>query len=344
MSDTVEITLSNSAWTDVSGGVAYGFFTNHSDRYITYREAPTTPVASVTTGHRLNPGDNKHWAITNGQKIWARVVPTLVGSTVTLIVTRGFGSLTNGGAVSRDFFVEVNAGNVPGHQLIHKFGSNPNVTAVKSDIWEQGGLYPWPLAAETLDVVSTDTVADILTGVGARTILIKGLDTDFVEIEETITLLATPVTTVNSYRRVQTAQVVECGAYTGENQGDITFTSSISLDILGIIKEHDGRTSQTMYTVAANKTAYMLNTSITMDTGKSISANMHIREDADIIAAPFRAEVHLHHWKGLATPVDERFFANHVMPGKTDVWFDAELLSGGSAIVGVDYDMLLVDD
>ncbi len=244
-------------------------------------------------------------------------------------------------SVSDTFLEAVNAGLVPGHRLIHKFGSNSDVGTTLEDVWEVGGTIPWLTAAEVLNVVSSDTTNDIAGGTGARTVVISGLNESFNEIEETVALLATPVSTNNLFRRIQTLKVDSAGTYTGANLGIITLTGSS--DAHGNILTSEGRSSQTQYTIPAGHTGFILRFGISMDTGKSINVNLHIRPGADIVPAPFKSHVHVHHWDGLDKPINERFLANHRIEEKTDIWFDAVVpLTNASA--DIDYDILLIDN
>ncbi len=346
MSASVTLTISDVTWTEISQGVRYGFFTNHSDRTVIYRSSITDPGAGVTTGHRLHPGVNKGYVLSDSEKVWARSVHPL-GTTVFLVVTPGYSTFTNSSSISKNFLEEVNQGNVEGAVLIHKFGSNPAVGTAHVDIWEGGpsaGSLQWMTAAETMDIISTDIIDDISTGVGARNVVITGLGDSFEELGETIALDTVVVTTVNAYRRILTARVDDVGTYTGTNTGDISITGSSSGTLQGFIVAQESRTSQTHYTIPAGKTGYLLRASITMNANKEVNVNIHNRPGADIVAAPFKASVHLHHWDGLATPIEERFLANHVLPEKTDVWFDGEVTSTPAGSIDVDYDILLIDN
>ncbi len=76
MSDSVEITLSNSAWTDISQTAANGLITNESNHPILIQESSVLPDPSDVTGTTVFPGPDGfyNWAgITN--EIYARAVP-----------------------------------------------------------------------------------------------------------------------------------------------------------------------------------------------------------------------------------------------------------------------------
>lgn len=348
MSDTVEITLSNTIWTDISAGQAYGFFTNHSDRYILYREAVTIPGASVVTGHRLNPGDNKQWAFVNGQSVWARYVPTLTGVPVTVLVTRGYGSFNSGGLSTRDFYLEVTRGNIPGYLGITKYGSNGAVgSAASADVWVKGGDLVYLQAADTLTIVSTD-VGDNQAGAGARKITIFGLDNNFDDLVETKDLHPTDgtiaVTTIGEFTRVWRVVVDEVGTYGGGNLGDITIEDTGAVGVQAFIEVGESQTDGTHYTVPAGKTACILRVGIITDSGKALDIDLIGRFGAGIAVAPFKPALHRQHWKGLDAPIGFPYKIYKIFPEKTDIKFRAINNGGAAASVTVDYDMLITDN
>lgn len=61
---------------------------------------------------------------------------------------------------SKDFYLEVVKGNVPGHSIVHKYGKNPQIqnSASFESIWNGGGFYTGfnATGAETLEVFSSD--------------------------------------------------------------------------------------------------------------------------------------------------------------------------------------------
>ena len=65
-------------------------------------------------------------------------------------------------------------------------GNNPSIEiAAEEDVWNNGGDYIFPAAAETLDIVSSDADDDgDGNGTGAQTVRITGLDADYKEITE----------------------------------------------------------------------------------------------------------------------------------------------------------------
>lgn len=114
------------------------------------------------------------------------------------------------------------AGIVQGTNFIRKFGRNPDVDSgtTPEDVWDFGGLYPFPAAAAATTIVSS-SANDAAAGTGMRTARVFGLDSSYNEIQEDVTLNGlTPVALVNSYLRVHRVFGLTFGS-TGSNEGDV---------------------------------------------------------------------------------------------------------------------------
>ena len=169
---------------------------------------------------------------------------------------------TTPGSGDIDFFIAVAKGDYTGYTNVSKFGRNPNVKSSDYEtIWDGSNLYPWPTAAETLNVVSTDA-DDTSAGTGARTVEIEGLNSSWAVITETVSMNGTTnVTTTNSFLRVYRVRVVTAGS-TGVNEGTITCTNTTSSNVIGQISLGSsgfGQSLMALYTVPAGKTAYLIN-------------------------------------------------------------------------------------
>ena len=109
----------------------------------------------------------------------------------------------------------ISRGHSQGYRSLYKFGYNPDVDTTEETVWGNAGDYIWLDSAVTMFISST-SANDSGTGIGARTILIQGLDEDYNEIEETITLNGqTQVATQLSYLRVYRSFVTLAGSNEG---------------------------------------------------------------------------------------------------------------------------------
>ncbi len=254
-----------------------------------------------------------------------------------LIIDQHSRLITTGGSD----LVAVAAGLIPGVEQVYKFGRNPDIDAgagATETVWGGGGIYAFPAAAEVLSVASADDDDNGATAGGALTLFIKGLDANYAEISETITLSGTAAsTTSNAFLRVETAYVTTAGG-TDANTGALTCTN-VSADTVFTIPANQGRTTLGVYTVPAGKTAYMTTMIIT------VSRLAAATVDVDIMAReggvnPFvlRGE--------FASSVGESqalFQSPIVFTEKTDIRMDATSTSANTQ-VSVSFDICLLDN
>lgn len=125
-----------------------------------------------------------------------------------------------------DFKYEVANGKRQGRKTINTFGYNLDIdTGSEEVVASFGGPINIMTTADTLDVVSTSTDDDA-GGTGATLVQIIGIDADFNEIEEFVTMDGTTaVTTANSYLGVNRAFVIASGS-SNVNVGDINITDT----------------------------------------------------------------------------------------------------------------------
>lgn len=251
--------------------------------------------------------------------------------------------------LTRDFFLEVQKGNIPGHKLVHKFGRNPDVDTgtVPEDVWLTGGLMTWPTSAAVVSVTSTDTDDDgnPTSNTGAQTLTIEGLDASFDELTETITLNGTSaVTTTGSFIRINRAFVATTGTYHGNNEGSIVGT--ISGATMFTILAGVGQTQVARYTVPNAKTAYLESMIVSVDEKKSGgTVQLFHNPSADDTSQPFSGA------KRLALQLDTVSGEEILNPkspmkfdAKTDIWFEVSLVGADSTPVDVDFELVVIDD
>ena len=169
--------------------------------------------------------------------------------------------------------IQLAKGLVYKHKAEFKFGFNPAVGTSEESVWDAGGVYAYPGSASTM-TVSSSSANDAADGTGARTVVIAGLDANYAEASETITLNGqTAVTTIKSYIRMFRARVLTAGSG-GTNAGNInigtgTVTSGVPANLYARISAGEGQTLMTIYTVPAGYTAYMQQGTISSGTEQS---------------------------------------------------------------------------
>lgn len=159
------------------------------------------------------------------------------------------------------FELQVARGQIEGHKSLFKFGDNVDINGSLETIWSQGGLYVYPTAAIQMKVSSSST-NDTALGSGARTVFVYGLDANYNEITETVTLDGqTAVLTVQSFLRVNRAFVVTAGnggtAAGTVYVGDGIVTAGVPATVYAAIKLGENQTTMAVWTVPAKHTFYM---------------------------------------------------------------------------------------
>jgi hypothetical protein len=190
---------------------------------------------------------------------------------------------------SQPYTFAVAEGDVLNHTGLLKFGTRMVVAAnTDSVIWEgTSALYTYLTSAERLKISST-SANDTSNGTGIRTLTIEGLDANFIEQTETVTMSGlTIVTTANSYIRIFRAYGATCGTlYT--NSGIINITNNGGTTQLLSIPAGDSQTLMTIWTVPAGKTLYLTNSSFSTDSNKGARVSIMTRSLDGGILYPWR--------------------------------------------------------
>lgn len=155
----------------------------------------------------------------------------------------------------------VSSDRIQGHSVIHKYGQNLSVETNYETIWSAGATYSYLTSATVLKISSSDANDDD-GDAGARTVLVQGLNSDYSEIEEVVTLNGqTAVNTTKEYLRVF-RMVVQSAGSSNHNEGIIyagtgTVSSGVPANIYAEIPAEYNQTMMAVYTIPANKTGYM---------------------------------------------------------------------------------------
>jgi hypothetical protein len=179
-------------------------------------------------------------------------------------------------------------GEVTGHILKSKFGRNSNINTgtIPESIWNGGGLYTGfnAIGAETVNIRSNSS-SDTSAGIGARTIKIIGLDSNYDEAEETVILNGTSnVESVNSYLRLDRAIVLTAGS-SGYNIGTINIEQSASSSVVFVsLPPQKNQTHIACFTVPNGYTAYVMSITSTLNDHYATNSMMDImiREENNI--------------------------------------------------------------
>lgn len=221
------------------------------------------------------------------------------------------------------FKVRVSIGDVKGYKIETLLGSNSGTTTVLETLWEEGGIYVFPSSATTM-TLSSDDANDTSAGTGARTIRIMGLDANFDDISEIVTLNGlTGVPTVNLYLRIQGngLTVMSVGS-NGSNVG-ITYigtgiiTSGKPANVFGLIASGINRSHVGVFTVPNDKVAKIDQLILSVEKGKFIT--LQIFEAP--LGLPF---INFATFQIFESAFNTRFLLSTVRTEKTDIDFRAK--------------------
>jgi hypothetical protein len=172
---------------------------------------------------------------------------------------------------SMPYTYDIAEGNITGHVAFSKFGRVSGVNNLLVDVWPGEGasasIYVFPTVAQQMNVVST-SANDDNSNTGINKLMILGLDANYAEITEEVTLDGTnAVTTAASFLRINGCYSTLVGTASGA-VGTITIknTSGTPNTITyGGISIGLTACRQMIYTVPAGKTLYV--TSLVVGSG-----------------------------------------------------------------------------
>jgi len=238
--------------------------------------------------------------------------------------------------------IVISAGDLAGYSAINKFGRNPNIGGAPETIWMYGGRYVYLTSPSTVYAHSADT-DDSVSGTGARTVTIQGLDGNYESIEETVTVRSGVATTAQ-FLRVFRAFVVTSGS-TGTNEGNIIIstgaagTGTVLADIgtIGTGTTYGlGQTNLALYTIPAGKTGYLTAWNIGVGSyNDAVTVSLLSREfnsafrTRDIMDVPGGSHV-----RNYSVPIK--------LPEKTDVEIIGIATTGTN--ISSSFDIILVDN
>lgn len=241
--------------------------------------------------------------------------------------------------IAMPFEIEVSRGRIPPITSIHKFGHNNSVSTTLETVWPGSVQYTY-LASEAPLTLSSGDVDDTSAGAGARTVFVEGLDGNYNEVTETISLNGqTGVTTVNSYLRIFRMRVMTAGATEG-NEGVIyggtgTVTSGVPANVYAQLEVGLNQTTMGLYTVPAGKTAYITELNFSLGSGKELNAFLVVREFNSTFQVKF--ETHIYQ-TAFEHPIGFPF----KVPEKSDIELRATS-STGPTDIAASFELILVD-
>lgn len=178
---------------------------------------------------------------------------------------------------------DISEGVTPNLEPLHKFGHNTLVGTTEEDMTDIGGLYVYPSAATAMTVSSTD-VNDTLVGSGAQTILIEGLDDNYLEVSHLLNLdgqsgVSIPTPLIRFHRAIVKSGDQNIGII---HIGTGTITGGVPATQYGCITANDGRSQHGLFTISAIKKGYLKRWKVSSSSQKDTDAHLYIRPFGEV--------------------------------------------------------------
>lgn len=235
-----------------------------------------------------------------------------------------------------NFNLLVSRNDIRGASRVNKYGAiYGTAAATSSTVWTPADtagtvLYPWSVTPGPVTVVSSST-SDTNGGVGAQTITVQGLDSNYVFAEETFTLSGQTPTAAGqvTFARVNRAFVTSGVT----NVGKIQVKNSTT--IVTEIAAGYGQTLQCVYTIPANKTGYLYKVQASASKSQETSLSLFFRPFGGAFRSLQNIEL-----LGSADTVQYEFPIP--LTEKTDL--DLRVKGSTNSNISANYEILLLDN
>jgi hypothetical protein len=236
-----------------------------------------------------------------------------------------------GGVGYYPYYLQVSRGLIDGHKRVFKFGYNGEIQNIEETIWDVGGLYTYPSSAVTMTATSSSGATD--SGIE---ITIQGVDTNYAELSETVTLdAAGTATTTGSFLRVYRAFVSGSTA----SAGNITIANGGTT--YAYLSVADQQTLMALWTVPAGYTAYLFQldtTAFTIQNNKVATIRMLTRQPNGV----FRTQNKFDLFEG---SYHQDITCPQPIPEKTDIEFRAIADSSNADLrVAATFDIIYIEN
>ena len=216
---------------------------------------------------------------------------------------------------------------------IHKFGAVPAMSQnTTGTIWDVNDTtYPW----SSFDTAGTLSIPAVNASDNGKSIVLVGLDSDYLELTETVTVSSSgATTTTQSFKRIFRAYVTN-GSVT--NVGDIVVQKGGTT--VATIKAGKAQTLMAVYTVPAGKTGYLLKGVATCQAGADATGDMFVRyfgQDSFRVGHTFEVS-------GTGGEYNYDFGVPVKIPAKSDIDVRCSVRSNNARVTAA-FDIILDED
>jgi hypothetical protein len=233
---------------------------------------------------------------------------------------------------NEEFLLQLARGHISNHSFNHKFGAVPAMSnGTTGTVWDVNDtIYPW----STWDTAGTVSVATVNASDNGKQITIQGLDADYNFQEETIIMSSSgAVAGTKTFKRLNRGFIADGST----NVAEVTVTKS-GTTVLKITAAK-GQTLMAVYTVPANKTAYLLQGVCSIQKAGDATGDMFIRYFGQ---SSFRVG-HSFEVQGEGGPYNYKFSVPIRIPEKSDIDVRAAVRTNNSRVTAA-FDLILIDN
>lgn len=231
-------------------------------------------------------------------------------------------------------FMSIMKGIVPGHRIIYKFAENDSVGTAVMDVWDAPlAFLPYLASAEIIGAVSSSD-EDSIGNDGARSVVILGLDSNYIEQVDTLILEGTDtVVTTNTYIRIYRAYTLTTGVDSAAT-GVISITAADSETLQAQIEPEHNQTVMSHYTIPANHFGILVSFTTSVAEGKESHTHISRRN----FGLPVFRTV------SFVDLVDNTFITQTPVyfPEKTDIKMTSLIISGPVSTMTASYILILI--
>ena len=226
---------------------------------------------------------------------------------------------------NEDFWLSIARGDIEDTASIDKFGYLPTATTSYKTVWDGDNVYAYPPSAVTMTATSASGATD--NGVE---ITIVGLDTDYKDLSETVTLAGLgTATTTGEFLRVFRAYV----SNGTDLDGDTTIANG-GTTYAKIFAEMQ-QTLMAVYTIPTGYKGYLVAGNLSVEKNQPVVAKLMTRQFGGVLRVT-----------GLVTsfgvPFQRQWKIPPVLPAKTDIEIRAK--AGATTSIAAGFEILLVED
>lgn len=242
--------------------------------------------------------------------------------------------------VNKDFYFEVAVGNVPGHSVTQTLAHDDSIGTTPATVGlDIGSLYTYSTTAD-IDSISSESASD------THDIFIRGMDINYEVVDQTVTLngqnrvaLTTPLLRTNFARNdTGTATLGRIHVYvnTAISAGIPTDITKRRLLIHFENSVSNERSTGSVHTIPASKTAYLIFGKVTVTDGKSMELTYWVRKFGGVFVIAQHVDIK-------DTNYDYLYKAPFAIEPKSDIEIRAKVASGTAEISAI-YDTILIEN